>query len=183
MKTKKEIRQFVREVKKTYTAEELDIKSEIIIQQVIALPIWQSAHSVLLYNALPDEVRTLKLIEAALRVGKQIFLPVVEGERLQLRRYNAATHVKKEPVFGIYEPVGENYPVCQYANIDLAVVPGMAFDSRGNRLGRGKGYYDKLIPQLDVYTVGICFDFQYMDEIPSSSHDIPMDVVVTESKK
>lgn len=182
MKTKKEIRQALREIKKTYTAEELEAKSEIIVQLVIALPIWQSAHAVLLYNALPDEVRTQKLIEAALHAGKQVFLPVVEGERLQLRRYNDTTRVEPEPLFGIYEPVGKNYPVCQYANIDLAVVPGMAFDSKGNRLGRGKGYYDKLLPKLDVNTVGICFDFQYLDEIPTNSHDIPMDVVVTENK-
>ncbi len=180
MKTKSEIRQMVRELKKTYTPDELDTKSDSIVHQVIALPIWQSAHAVLLYNALPDEVRTQKLIDAALRAGKQIFLPVVEGDRLQLRRYKDTTHVEKEPIFGIYEPVGKNFPVCQYANLDLAVLPGMAFDSKGNRLGRGKGYYDKLLPKLDVNTIGICFDFQYVDEVPTDSHDIPMDVVVTE---
>lgn len=180
MKTKSDIRQMVRELKKTYTSEELDIKSETIIRQVIALPVWQSAHAVLLYSALPDEVRTQRLIDAALRAGKQIFLPVVEGDRLQIRRYKDTTPVEKEPLFGIYEPVGKNFPVCQYANIDLAVVPGMAFDAKGNRLGRGKGYYDKLLTKLDVHTVGICFDFQYVDNVPTSSHDIPMDVVVTE---
>ena len=80
--------------------------------------------------------------------------------------------------FGILEPTGEVFS--DYDNVDAAIIPGMAFDGHGNRLGRGKGYYDRLLPRLTkAYKIGVCFPFQYFDEIPSEEHDVVMDCVVS----
>ena len=79
--------------------------------------------------------------------------------------------------FGIMEPVGQL--VTDYDHIDLAVVPGMAFDACGHRLGRGKGYYDRLLPRLShCYKIGICFDFQKVPSVPTEPTDIAMDEVL-----
>ena len=81
----------------------------------------------------------------------------------------------------IEEPTGEAFT--DYTQIDFAIIPGVSFDKNGNRLGRGKGYYDRLLPQLHSYNVGICFDFQVSDEIPTESFDKPMHEVWTEKGK
>ena len=79
--------------------------------------------------------------------------------------------------FDIMEPVGE--PFERYEDIDLAVVPGMAFDSQNNRLGRGKGYYDRMLPRLTkAYKIGVCFDFQRLPGIPADEHDCKVDEVI-----
>ena len=78
------------------------------------------------------------------------------------------------------EPQGKDFT--ELEKIDLAIIPGMAFDKEGNRLGRGKGYYDRLLQQLrdcTIYKIGICFDFQFLDHIPTEPHDIPVDEVIT----
>jgi 5-formyltetrahydrofolate cyclo-ligase len=79
--------------------------------------------------------------------------------------------------FNIMEPVGKAFS--NYEEIDVAVIPGMAFDGRCNRLGRGRGYYDRLLPKLpQAYKIGICFDFQKLPGIPADEHDIKVDEIV-----
>ena len=80
--------------------------------------------------------------------------------------------------YGILEPVGE--PFTNYHDIDVAIIPGMAFDLAGNRMGRGKGFYDRLLPKLaDARKIGICFSFQLLEHIPTEAHDCPMDIIVS----
>lgn len=154
-------------------------QSEAACRQLMELPCWVQARTVLLYHALPDEVDTQMLIEEALRCqpAKRVLLPVVVGDDLELREYDGQMQMG---AFGILEPSRQSVLFTDYNAIDLAVVPGMAFDAQGHRLGRGKGYYDKLLCQCpDVNKVGICFDYQYVEEVPSEPHDILMDGVVT----
>lgn len=94
-----------------------------------------------------------------------------------LRRYTGKSDLK-EGAFGIMEPCGEVF--ADYQAIDLAIIPGMAFDRQGNRLGRGKGYYDRFLPLLlpYIYIIGVCFPFQLLDDIPTEEHDIKMDTVL-----
>ena len=81
-------------------------------------------------------------------------------------------------VYGIEEPTGEAFT--DYAAIDFIVVPGVAFDAKGNRLGRGKGYYDRLLPRIPTaYKAGICFPFQLVEEVPAESFDVRMDIIIT----
>ncbi|HIZ33626.1 MAG TPA: 5-formyltetrahydrofolate cyclo-ligase [Candidatus Bacteroides merdigallinarum] len=141
-----------------------------------AHPQWQAAHTVLLYHSLPDEVDTHTFVRRW-SGRKRILLPVVKGTDLELRLYTGDDHLA-EGAFHIDEPTGPIFT--DYAEIDLAVIPGVAFDRRGNRLGRGKGYYDRLLPRIPTaYKLGLCFPFQLVEQIPAEAHDIPMDEVLT----
>ncbi|WP_018109495.1 5-formyltetrahydrofolate cyclo-ligase [Bacteroides propionicifaciens] len=177
---KKALRQLVNSRKATYSKSELIALSEDIIQQLVLAPLWVKAQVVLLYYSLPDEVNTHKLVQEFSK-QKQIILPVVVGDILELRKYASLQDLKKG-AYGILEPCGELFTT--YEQIDLVVVPGMAFDEHGNRLGRGKGYYDKLLPNISAPKIGLCFGFQYQGEqtIPTESTDIPMNKVITNKK-
>ena len=137
----------------------------------------QHASTILLYYSLPDEVPTPGLIAAL--TDKRIVLPRVVGDNLELRLYTGPADLAMSDDFHIMEPVGTLFE--DFASIDLAIIPGMAFDRYGNRLGRGKGYYDRLLSH-DVFRsickIGLCFDFQFMPEISVEMHDLPMDEIV-----
>ncbi len=129
----------------------------------------------LLYHSLPDEVDTHAFIRRW-SARKRILLPVVKGDDLELRLYTGDDRLT-EGAFHIDEPTGTAFT--DYAAIDLAVIPGVAFDRQGNRLGRGKGYYDRLLPRIPTaYKLGLCFPFQVLNQIPAEAHDIPMDEVL-----
>ena len=128
-------------------------QSAEILAALEAHPAFRAAGTVLLYHSLPDEVDTHGFI-ARWMDRKRLLLPVVHGDGLLLRQCSNAT--------------------------DLAVVPGVAFDRQGNRLGRGKGYYDRLLPHLPTaYKIGICFPYQLVNDIPTDAHDIRMDEIIT----
>ena len=109
---------------------------------------------------------------------KRILLPVVVGDDLELRIYTGPEDMSISGIYGIAEPTGEIFT--DYAAIEFIVVPGVAFDAKGNRLGRGKGYYDRLLPRIpSAYKAGICFPFQLVEEVPAESFDIRMDIIIT----
>lgn len=109
---------------------------------------------------------------------KKVLLPVVKGDILELRHYTGKECLQVG-TYGIEEPTGENF--ISYDEIELGIIPGMSFDRQGNRLGRGKGYYDKLLPLLHTYNIGICYQFQAREEIPAEPFDHRMDEVWTEN--
>lgn len=111
---------------------------------------------------------------------KCILLPVVRGNELELRHYTGYSCLRIG-AFHIEEPEGD--PFTQFDDIELAIIPGVSFDKHGNRLGRGKGYYDKLLPKLKSYNIGICYAFQARETIPSETFDIRMNEVWTENGK
>lgn len=148
-----------------------------ILAALEAHPAFRAANTILLYHSLKDEVDTHGFIEKWSN-QKHILLPVVIGEKLELRTYTGP-HDLRIGAYGIEEPVGT--PFTDYAAIDLAVIPGVAFDSRGNRLGRGKGYYDRLLPHMPTtYKIGICFPFQLVKEVPAEAFDIRMDEIIAQ---
>lgn len=171
---KKTLRQQIRTLKKEHSQEELRTQSETILQKLSAHPRFLQAEKVMLYASLPDEVQTLDFIETW-RHRKTIILPTVVGD--DIIPVELAENVAfAEGDFHIPEP--QNHPYT--GGFDLIVVPGMAFDSNGHRLGRGRGYYDRFLAQhLDVHTIGICFDFQMFPEIPSEPHDKIIDEVIS----
>jgi len=176
MQTKTDIRQAIKRLKAACPTTERARLSGNIVQRVIQLDKWQMAHTLLLYHALPDEVDTSELIAQAVQAGKRVLLPVVVGDDLELREYKAAENLT-EGAFHIMEPTGT--PFTDYAVIDLAIVPGVAFTAAGQRLGRGRGYYDRLLCRLPhVYKIGICWPFQLLDAIPAEPHDIVMDAII-----
>ena len=114
----------------------------------------------------------------ALQTGHRVLLPVVVGDDLELRLYQGEDSLRAG-AYNIMEPVGPLFPPEAYGQIELAIVPGMAFDAAGHRLGRGKGYYDRLLPRLaSAYKVGVCYPFQFIADVPSEEHDVAMNEVV-----
>ena len=175
--TKPALRSFVRQLKAEHQGSFAAWSAEIA-ERVMQTSLWQSAGTVLLYHALPDEPDLQSLLDKGLMQGKQVLLPVVEGDDLVLRRYTGKDSLC-EGAFHILEPNGEDFPVSCYGEVGLVIVPGMAFDIDGHRLGRGRGYYDRLLPRLRcAYKLGVCFPFQLLDAIPYEPHDIKMDEVV-----
>lgn len=175
--TKEELRRLVRSQKRMYSAPQLQAMSAEAVARLMALPQMAAAKTVMLYYSLPDEVSTHELADRLVERGKVVVLPVVTGPaEMELRRYCSADDLSMG-AFGIMEPTGE--PFTSLAEIDLAVVPGMAFDTRGNRLGRGKGYYDRFLSQLPQATkVGLCFPFQKFPGVPTDENDVRMDLVI-----
>lgn len=151
-------------------------QSAEILAALEAHPAFRAASTVLLYHSLKDEVDTHEFIRKWSR-KKRILLPVVVGDDLELRIYTRPEDMTIG-AYGIDEPTGELFT--DYAAIDFIAVPGVAFDRSGNRLGRGKGYYDRLLPRIpSAYKAGICFPFQLVEEVPAEAFDIRMDEVIT----
>ena len=171
---KKTLRQQIRTLKKQHSQEELMSQSEKILQRLAEHPRFFQADKVMLYASLPDEVQTLDFIENW-RNRKTIILPTVVGDDI-IPVELAEDVVFAEGDFHIPEPQSHPYT----GDFDLIVVPGMAFDANGHRLGRGRGYYDRFLalhPQ--VYTIGLCFDFQLLPDVPSEPHDRIIDEIIT----
>lgn len=173
--TKQELRASIRTLKKFHTESQLMGKSASITDKISGMSRFAQSKVVLMYHPLPDEVDVRALIDSAFNSGKKVILPVVTGDDLELRVYSPGN--MEMGSFGIMEPCGPLFD--DYAAIDLAIIPGMAFDSHGHRLGRGKGYYDRLLPKLEnAWKMGVCFDFQRLKSLPSEPHDVSMDEVV-----
>lgn len=177
MKTKKELRREIALKKRQQPEEALREWSATLLQAIENHPMFRKAKTLLLYYSLPDEVQTHDFAERWSK-EKEIILPVVKGNELELRRYTGKDSLKKGS-YGIEEPAGT--PLADYTQIELALIPGVSFDANGNRLGRGKGYYDRLLPRLRSYNIGICFRFQVSPEIPAEPFDRKMDEVWTEN--
>lgn len=175
---KSSLRSYIRSKKKEYSATQLAEMSDAVCSSILEDGVWRVVNTILLYYPLTDEVDVRALIRRADMQGKLVLLPKVVGEELELRVYQGESSLAKG-AFNIMEPVGELFPEERYGEIDMAVIPGMAFTPRGARLGRGKGFYDRLLPKLsNAWKVGACFPFQVMDEIPTEAHDIKLDEVV-----
>lgn len=173
--TKQELRRSIAKKKQLYTNKELLQYAILIQERIVKEPLFNTAKTVLLYYALPDEVQTDTFIE---QWGdkKQLLLPTVIGDHLILKRYQGKSSLKKG-AYNIWEPIG--LPFNDLSKIDLVLVPGVAFDYNKNRLGRGKGYYDRLLKNLTCPFWGIAYDFQLLEAIPSEIHDIKMDKIIT----
>lgn len=149
-----------------------------IVRRLEDTEVFKAAQTVMLFHSLPDEPSTHGLVARAAG-SKRVVLPVVvDGENIELRTYRGDGDLRRG-AFNILEPCGPEFT--DFAAIDLAVIPGVAFDPQGNRLGRGKGYYDRLLQRLRPYgipTVGMCFDFQKVESVPAMPHDMRVSCVL-----
>ena len=176
---KKELRQFIRNKKRQYSSSQLEELSLSVLSRLNGNEHLQRAETILMYYSLSDEVNTHAYIDQLLTEGKKILLPeVIDGENMVIREYTGK-HDLKEGAFHIMEPIGSLFPEERYQELDLAIIPGMAFDENHNRLGRGKGYYDRFLQKIpQVYKIGICFPFQLVGKIPTEETDIKMDAMI-----
>lgn len=173
---KKQLRKQIREEKKRHPEHELTATSAALLEQIEKHPRFIASRTILCYYSLGDEVQTHDFVEKW-HTSKKILLPVVVDDILKLRYYTGKDCLRTG-AFGIEEPTGDYFT--DFDEIELGIIPGMSFDRQGNRLGRGKGYYDKLLPSLHTYNIGICYQFQTREEIPCEPFDRRMDEVWTE---
>lgn len=130
---------------------------------------------ILMYHSLADELSTHEFIDRW-HDRKHFYLPRVNGVNLDILPYHKSRmHLG---AFNIEEPDGDD--VVDMSAIELVIVPGVAYDRRGNRVGRGKGFYDRLLADTDAVTIGVGFDFQLYDDIEAEEFDVPVQFVITD---
>lgn len=180
---KHKIRHRIRERIKSHSGLEKSRKSDIIKQILFNEEVFKRSDVVMFYVSLKDEVNTLSMIDEALEMGKRICVPVIIKEEKRLIAGEIKDRKKdlESQHFGIYQPKPGKVKEVPLKNIDLVVVPGVAFDSNNVRLGRGHGYYDRFLSRLskDTLTIGLAFDFQVVEHLPKDSHDIPVWKTIT----
>ena len=174
---KNEIRRKVRARKSMLTHAEMMRGAASVWQQLEELAAFMMAENVLMYHSLPDELGTHEFLDKW-QGRKHLFLPRVNGVNLDILPYSATrTHLG---AFRIEEPDGED--VTPVEEMELIVVPAMAYDRKGNRVGRGKGFYDRLLAETKALKVGVAYDCQLVDEVSVEPTDVPVDIVITESR-
>lgn len=172
---KADIRLKVRAGKAMIGRDEGIAAAERVFDTLRSMAAYMMADRVLIYHSLPDELSTREFL-AVHGSEKQFFLPRVNGVDLEILPYDRSRlHLG---AFNIEEPDGDD--TVDIDQIDLIVVPAVAYDNAGNRVGRGKGYYDRLLRHSRAITVGVCYDFQLVDNIETEEHDIPVDFVVAD---
>lgn len=175
--TKAEIRKQIRALKREMTPEEKLRSSEIIMRQLEQTPAFIQSHVVLLYWSMDDEVQTHDFVQQWYH-DKVLLLPCVQGDDLVLRQYTGPECMVAGEQFGIGEPTGPEWTDLEA--IDMIAVPGVAFDRKNNRMGRGRGFYDRMLKSTPNATkIGLAYGFQMLDEIPIEPHDVPMDMVIS----
>ena len=175
--TKAVLRQQMREAKQRHSAELPKWSADIVERLRERLG---EGRVVLAFWPLPDEPDIRPLIDSLVAAGKTVLLPkVTGGETMELRRYTSRADLA-EGAFHIMEPAGT--PFTDFAQIDFALVPGVAFDAACHRLGRGRGYYDRFLAACPhIYKIGVCFPFQRVPEVPAETHDVLMDEIIAAS--
>lgn len=153
--------------------------SEKILKQLEETELFRQASCIALYYSIPGEVQTAAFLEKWFD-RKQLLLPLVVGNDLRLLPYKGCDTLT-QGAFGIPEPTDIETAIPE-SNVDLIIVPGVAFDRQLNRMGRGKGYYDRLLSTLQAPKIGICFDFQLQETIPVEPFDKKMDMIITEKE-
>lgn len=180
---KHRIRAHIKEQLKSSSELEKTSKSAIIQEKLFNEEAFKEANVVMFYVSLKDEVNTLTMIDEAIKAGKRVCVPVILKEEKRLIAGEIKNREKdlERQHFGIYQPRAGHVREVPLDDIDLVVVPGVAFDRNNVRLGRGHGYYDRFLCGLPdkTRTVGLAFDFQVVDHLPKDSHDIPVWKTIT----
>jgi 5-formyltetrahydrofolate cyclo-ligase len=171
--TKGQIRSRILLKLKAQKEEDRSRKSKIIKEKLFRTKVFKKAKRVMFYISFDGEVDTQEMIKQAQKLGKIIAVPVCRKKRITIRPclFRGNPTMKRGP-YGICEPAMKRF--LNVKDIDLVIVPGVAFDRRGNRLGRGKGCYDEFLKTLspDTASIGLAFDFQILPDIPATETDV-----------
>ncbi len=173
---KYELRSHIRSLKRQMTESEIQKKSETLCRLFTATDAYRNAKTLYGYMSYNQEVRILPILEQALREGKRVAIPKCYGDEMRFIFMDDLTQVEKSSC-GIPEPVSDG-PIADDETA-LVLMPGMAFDRQGHRIGYGGGYYDKFLSaELNHPTVALCYDFQVLEQLPTEEYDIPVDLVL-----
>lgn len=199
IKMKKTIRLDILGKRRLLSQAEIHSRSKKICNQLINLEEFKDCKNILIYVSMPDEVQTKEIFRTGLQQGKTLVSPIVQkNNKMLLLSVLSETHVKEllseaadvksrdwiRNKFGIIEPREETIQPISLSEIEFIVVPGIAFDRRGRRLGFGGGYYDHLLEKTKdtALAVALAFDFQILSSIPTHDHDQDVDMIITDSE-
>ncbi|MCM1484203.1 MAG: 5-formyltetrahydrofolate cyclo-ligase [Muribaculaceae bacterium] len=174
---KEDIRRLVRASKSMLTERERIQAAEDVFEQLEQLAAFMMSEHILMYHSLPDELSTHRFLDKWHNT-KRFYLPRVNGVNLDILPYEEST--LKLGSFHIEEPQGNS--TADIDDIELVVVPAMAYDRKGNRVGHGKGYYDRLLAGSKAIKIGVAYDCQLVEEIDTDPFDQPVDIVITQSR-
>ena len=173
---KKELRSMIRAKKRAMTEEEIVSKSEALGRLVRETEQYTKAEAIYFYLPYNQEVRTVPMLEQALLDGKKVAVPKVYGEEMRFLYITDLSRIGKG-YSGIPEPIDDE-PVAEDPRA-LVLMPGLAFDPQGHRIGYGGGFYDRFLSQEPEHpTVALCYDFQMLDKLETEEFDIPVDLVL-----
>ncbi len=173
---KKELRKYIRSLQKNISKEECTRQDDIVNQKLASAEEFVNAQDVLLYWSMNDEISTHDFVLQQYR-KKNIYLPVIKGDDLEIVLFTGKDCLVEGAKYGIPEPSGERIKDEQI--IDLVIVPGVAFDKEGNRMGRGAGYYDRILKRVpQAKKIALAYTYQMIDKVPVEPHDIKMDKII-----
>lgn len=173
---KKALRKEIRDKKRAMTSEQIESASARLAELFLNSDAYRDAKTIYGYLPYNQEVRTVPILEQAVRDGKQVAVPKVYGEEMRFILMEDLSKVATGYA-GIPEPI-EDGPVAQDETA-LVLMPGLAFDPAGHRIGYGGGFYDKFLEkEPDHPTVALCYDFQMLPHLETDAHDIPVDLVI-----
>ena len=185
-KTKIAIRKTIIQKRKALSDLEKDEKNLAIAQRLFGMDEFKKSKTVFCFISTAFEIQTERIIRESLRLGKQVFVPLLDpgGENLQASRIPSMDIDFVIGEYGVRQPAPKFRDVVPFSNIDFVVVPGLAFDNFGNRIGYGGGFYDKFFKKItrDVSRVAVSYDFQLFNVVPHSDLDEPVHFLITETK-
>lgn len=178
---KDEIRNAVKAKRRQLTREQIDEASGRITEHIISLDCYKKADTVMTYLSAFKEPSTDGIISRLFFDNKRVVVPISNTDTFTITpSYLTSPDKLIKGAYGIKEP--EECIAADISGIDLALIPGIAFDINGARIGFGKGYYDRFLAAFKGIKAGICYDFQLLDYVPSSPHDVKMDIILTEKR-
>jgi 5-formyltetrahydrofolate cyclo-ligase len=181
MESKAELRSKMAQMSAGWEAEYLSESNRRIEEQVLALAEWKAARAVFCYVSVRNEPSTRDLLTAALSSGKRLCVPRCEGRGIMHARQISSLKELRPGSFGLLEPVA-GAPIVPAAAIELAILPCVAADRRGYRIGHGAGYYDRYLAYLNCPTICLCRGRALFQSLPIEGHDLPATMVLTESE-
>ena len=174
------LRQAMLKTRNSLSREMLDKMSEMIQTRVLNMDEFTNAKTVAAYHPIGSEVNTLKILSSVLQLKKHLALPKVEDETKII--FSEVKDLENDLQVGTYK-IKEPKNHCSRVNkIDLVLVPGIAWDEHGHRLGYGKGHYDRYLVNLQSTSVGLAYDFQVLENIPRERNDFRVNLIVTEKR-
>ncbi|MDE5714044.1 MAG: 5-formyltetrahydrofolate cyclo-ligase [Muribaculaceae bacterium] len=173
---KNEIRRKVKSLRVMLSDMEKRAAAEEVFARLEKTAAFIMSDKILMYHSLPDELSTHAFLDKW-SDRKHFYLPRVNGVNLEILPYDQSR--LELGSFHIEEPVGED--VVEPSEIEMIVVPAVAYDRKGNRLGRGKGFYDRLLKTTKAAKIGVGYEFQLVDEVPVEPHDQGVDIVITQN--
>lgn len=181
---KNQIREQMKELRRDLDRQTVIQFSDAIQARVMSLGSFDKARHVMVYMSFSNEVETEKLIKTAAKMNKNIYLPrVKDGVIMEAIPYHQQVHNLVKSQFGVLEPPPDHRPA-DPSVLDLVIIPGLAFDPSGNRIGFGKGYYDRFLRLLrtDCAKVAVAYDFQVLECIPHDDFDTKIEMIVTDKR-